>query len=120
MIRKSKGGAPGEPILAAGAILRGHGSNAGMIAVVRRRRYGGDVSLPKGKIKRGEDVRSAALREVQEETGCEAEIVGFGGTTHYNVNGRPKAVTYFIMDASSAPPSGALDSEEIAAVEWVP
>lgn len=37
------------------------------------------------------------MREVLEETGCEAVIRGFGGLLHYYVEERPKVVLYFEM-----------------------
>jgi 8-oxo-dGTP pyrophosphatase MutT (NUDIX family) len=61
-------------ILAAGGILFGKGAHEGQIAIVRRPHYGGEISLPKGKIKKGETEVFAALREVREETGIEAQI----------------------------------------------
>jgi 8-oxo-dGTP diphosphatase len=70
------------PILAAGGILKGQRATEGKIALVRRRRYGGEIGLPKGKVKAKEDLLAAALREVKEETGHEVEIVEFAGTTH--------------------------------------
>jgi hypothetical protein len=42
-----------KAIRAAGGIISGVGSNSGKIAVVRRRRYGGEVGLPKGKLNEG-------------------------------------------------------------------
>ena len=65
---------PSRKILAAGGILLGKGAHEGQIAIVRRPRYGGEISLPKGKIKEGETEVSAALREVWEETGFGAKI----------------------------------------------
>ena len=41
---------PAKTIRAAGGIVSGVGSNRGKIAVVRRRRYGEEVGLPKGKL----------------------------------------------------------------------
>ena len=59
---------PSRKILAAGGILLGKGAHEGRIAIVGRPRYGGEVSLPKEKIKKGETEVTAALREVREET----------------------------------------------------
>jgi 8-oxo-dGTP diphosphatase len=106
-----------DPIVAAGGIVRGPESDASKIALVRRSRYGGDVGLPKGKMKSGENLQSTALREVREETGYEAKIVDYGGTTHYWAKGRRKAVTYFIMEVLPASELGPLD-KEVDHVEW--
>jgi len=97
----------------------GDGATAGKIALVRRRRYGGEVGLPKGKARRDEDLRTAALREVKEETGYDAEIVGHAGTTRYVVGSRPKAVSYFRMRLRGPAAPTAVDPEEIDRVEWV-
>jgi ADP-ribose pyrophosphatase YjhB (NUDIX family) len=85
---------------------------------VRRRRYGGEVGLPKGKAHAEEDLRTAALREVKEETGYDTEIVGHAGTTHYMVGPRSKAVSYFRMRLSGSAAPAAVDTEEIDRVGW--
>jgi 8-oxo-(d)GTP phosphatase len=107
------------PIRAAGGIVCGIGVNHGKIAVVRRRRYTNEVALPKGKLNAGESELDAALREVGEETGITATIRKHSGTTRYQVNGRPKTVVYFLMDASEAGAGHPSDKDEIEAVEWV-
>jgi 8-oxo-dGTP diphosphatase len=107
------------PILAAGGILIGQEANERKIALVRRRRYGGEIGLPKGKVKAKEDLVAAALREVKEETGYEVEIVEFAGTTHYHVGGRPKAVSYFIMKIKDLSERWPVDGGEIDTVEWM-
>ena len=106
------------PILAAGGIVVGEGANQGKIALVRRNRYRGEIGLPKGKVKGGEDAAAAALREVREETGYTTEITQFAGSTHYRVGKQPKIVSYFVMKPVSSEP-GAIDAEEVASVEWV-
>ena len=105
-------------ILAAGGILLGKGAHEGRIAIVRRARYGGEVSLPKGKIKKGETEISAALREVREETGFVAKIKEYAGSTHYVVGNLPKVVSYFLMEAGGEEAVGPLEGEEVEAVEW--
>jgi 8-oxo-dGTP diphosphatase len=108
-----------EPIRAAGGIVVGTGANRGKIAVVRRRRYHGEVGLPKGKVRKDETDAEAAVREVEEETGLRASLRQIADTTRYKVDGRPKTVTYFLMDAPEGTPAIPNDSEEIEAVEWL-
>jgi 8-oxo-dGTP diphosphatase len=109
---------PSCKILAAGGILLGKDSHHGRIAIVRRSRYGGEISLPKGKIKKGETEVSAALREVLEETGFGAKIKKYAGSTHYLVGNLPKVVSYFLMEAKGQEPMGSREGDEVEAVEW--
>jgi 8-oxo-dGTP pyrophosphatase MutT (NUDIX family) len=106
-------------IRAAGGIILGTGKNDGKIVLVHRRRYGGEIGLPKGKLKKGEDDIAAALREVFEETGLTAKIKKYAGTTNYLVSSVPKIVTYFIMEPESANSRGPSDHGEIESIEWV-
>jgi 8-oxo-dGTP pyrophosphatase MutT (NUDIX family) len=105
-------------IIAAGGILLGKGAHEGRIAIVRRPRYGGEISLPKGKIKKGETEVSAALREVREETGFGAKIKEYAGSTEYLVGDLPKVVSYFLMEAEGEEAISSRDEGEIEAVEW--
>jgi 8-oxo-dGTP pyrophosphatase MutT (NUDIX family) len=73
----------------------------GLIAVVHRP-HRQDWSLPKGKLEPGEDDAAAAVREVREETGCDAVIERDLGTVSYTVSdGRPKSVRYYLMTAGA-------------------
>ena len=108
-----------QTIRAAGGIIAGVGNKSGKIAVVRRRRYGGEVGLPKGKLKEGETEAEAALREVEEETGLRAILRQRIGSTQYKVDGGPKTVTYFLMDAPVDAQACPHDSKEVQAVEWL-
>lgn len=66
-----------RPIASAGVVVwRG-----GEVLLIRRSKppYQGEWSIPGGKIGFGETSEEAALREVREETGIEAEIAGLVG-----------------------------------------
>lgn len=108
-----------NPVRAAGGIVCGAASNVGKIAVVRRRRYGGEIGLPKGKLTKGETEVEAALREVEEETGLRAKIRQAVGKTEYSVDGRQKTVAYFVMEVASDVPARPSDTGEVEAVEWL-
>jgi len=88
--------APTDIVRAAGAVL----VRDGAVAIVHRPRYD-DWTLPKGKNNPGEDDRSAALREVLEETGHTGAIERDLGTIEYLTEKRgivsPKVVRYFVM-----------------------
>jgi 8-oxo-dGTP diphosphatase len=110
---------PRNAILAAGGIVLGTGDDTGKIAIVRRRRYQGEIALPKGKLKEREGAIEAALREVYEETGCKTKVTEYAGTTNYFAGGVPKAVLYFVMTLDGECRDGPKDTREIEAVEWV-
>ncbi|MGX1369049.1 8-oxo-dGTP diphosphatase [Streptomyces canus] len=70
------------------------------ICLVHRPKYD-DWSHPKGKLKREEDALTAALREVEEETGYRAEPGTELSTVRYVANGRPKRVRYWAAEATA-------------------
>lgn len=118
------------PILAAGGLLeRRDATDEGqvLIALVHRTRYQdrggapGDWVLPKGKQEPGETLEATALREVKEETGFRARIVGPSYPSTYDAAGVPKVVTFFRMavDADESPSSGRLDASEVQEVVWL-
>ncbi|MFC4767431.1 NUDIX hydrolase [Effusibacillus consociatus] len=84
----------------------------------------GKTTLPKGHLEDGETEKQAALREVQEETGIEAEIVGdpLGIISfQFDVPGKgtvTKEVTYYLMKAVSGEPKAQI--EEIREAFWYP
>lgn len=47
--------------------------------LLQRRRDNGEWALPGGHVERGETIAEAALREIEEETACSAEIVRLTG-----------------------------------------
>ena len=54
---------------------------------------------PKERSKKAKLKYPLHLREVREETGFEAKIKKYAGSTHYLVGDVPKMVSYFIMRA---------------------
>jgi 8-oxo-dGTP diphosphatase len=86
------------------------------IALIHRPRYD-DWSLPKGKLKRGEDFAAAAVRETREETGMECELGAPLPTSRYLVEGRPKEVRYWAARAGA----GAFEpNREVDRMAWLP
>jgi ADP-ribose pyrophosphatase YjhB (NUDIX family) len=78
-------------------------------------------TFPKGHIEQGEKATEAALREVQEETGYDCEIVEPLDRLQYYFqrNGEltKKTVTWFLMRPLEK--TGTPDAEEIMETEWV-
>ncbi|HVS29412.1 MAG TPA: NUDIX hydrolase [Solirubrobacteraceae bacterium] len=72
----------GREFSAGGVVLRG---DQVVVIVPRRRAANGRkvLTLPKGNIDPGETPEQAATREVREETGIEAELVGELGDVRY-------------------------------------
>ncbi|MET9391712.1 NUDIX hydrolase [Streptomyces sp. NPDC006624] len=87
-------------VQAAGCILwrRAPGTGELELCLVHRPKYD-DWSWPKGKLKRGEEARAGALREVAEETGCRAVPGAELPAVRYTANGRPKQVRYWAAEA---------------------
>ncbi|MGW4908483.1 NUDIX hydrolase [Streptomyces sp. NPDC004270] len=88
------------PVLAAGCVLWRRSPVDGDLEVclVHRPKYD-DWSHPKGKLKRGEDAITGALREVAEETGYTAHVGSELSAALYYANGRPKQVRYWAGEA---------------------
>ncbi len=106
------------PIRAAGAVLWRRSPYDGSleIALIHRPRYD-DWSHPKGKLKNGEGAAQAALREVEEETGIEAELGSPLPTSFYMVSGRPKEVRYW---AARAVGGSFRPNREVDRLIWLP
>ncbi len=101
---------------AGGLILRQQRRKGLQILICYRRRYD-DWSLPKGKLDTGEGILSAALREVEEETGFRCAPIAHHGSVDYTMkSGGDKVVDYWTME----PVSGKfIPNEEIQRVRWL-
>lgn len=110
--------APVDPpvIKAAGGILQRSTPRGDEVMVVYRKRHQ-DWTLPRGKVKDGESFQEAAMREVQDETGCSCRIGNYLGTISYSDNGVPKVVLFWKMTLLED--KGARNNEEIGEALWL-
>ena len=101
---------------AGGLVWREDGGGRRRLAVVHRP-HRKDWSLPKGKLEDGERWEDAAVREVREETGCDARIVSFAGVVHYVPDRTPKVVLFWNMELVSKGPLHF--PEEVDEIAWL-
>ena len=101
-----------ERIEAAGGVV----VRDGRLLLVHRPRYD-DWTFPKGKLDPGESFESAALREVEEETGVRCSLGRELPSSHYEVNGRPKLVRYWLMTPQGETPF--VPNDETDDLRWV-
>ncbi|HZT07833.1 MAG TPA: NUDIX domain-containing protein [Chloroflexota bacterium] len=71
--------------------------------IVLRRTLRGEWVFPKGWVDPGETLEETAIREVREETGVKAEIIGQAGTAPYQSDGETRDVAYFFMRVTDSP-----------------
>jgi len=118
---------PSKSVVSAGGVVvddRPDGTRRVLLIVHRTMSGHPRWTLPKGGVEDGETPEQAALREVREETGHGAVIVGSLGTIAYSFVWRPeriryhKRVHYFAMRWDGNPPGERDDEAEH--VEWVP
>src|SRR5262245_54018216 len=104
-------------VVSAGAVVLGSGGN---VLLVHRPKYD-DWSFPKGKLARGEHPTTAAVREVDEETGLRIRLGVPLSNQHYPVRAGTKLVHYWIGrvvgdgDVSDYQPNTEIDE-----VAWFP
>jgi 8-oxo-dGTP pyrophosphatase MutT (NUDIX family) len=103
-------------IEAAGGVLWRGGDDGRQFAVIHRPKYD-DWSLPKGKLDPGETHEQAAIREVEEETGWQAEVGDALGVITYEHDGRPKRVEYWGMRATGG---AFVPNDEVDELRWLP
>lgn len=110
-------------ISAGGVVFRREGESIEIALAARRTRKGDLVwGLPKGGIDEGETHETAAVREVREETGLDAEIEGDLGEIRYfyvweGVRVR-KAVHFYLMRATGGDITA--HDDEMEDVRWFP
>lgn len=104
-------------IEAAGGLLWRKERGKREVALIHRVDYD-DWSLPKGKRTGDEDWKSAALREVLEETGYRAKIESFAGSLTYMIEGKPKVVLFWHMTPVEYQPEAM--NGEVDQVVWLP
>ena len=111
--------APVDPpvIKAAGGILQRSTPRGDEVMVVYRKHHQ-DWTLPRGKVKDGESFQEAAMREVEDETGCSCRIGNYLGTISYSDNGVPKVVLFWKMTLVEE--KGSRNNEQIGEALWLP
>jgi 8-oxo-dGTP pyrophosphatase MutT (NUDIX family) len=103
-------------VRAAGGVILRRGRGRERVAVIHRPRYD-DWAFPKGKLDDDETLETAALREVEEETGYRCRLVRpLGCTAYVDRRGRDKVACYWVME----PIDGRFRvSDEVDELRWV-
>jgi 8-oxo-dGTP pyrophosphatase MutT (NUDIX family) len=110
-------------VSAGGVVYRRQGEDTEVTLAARRTRRGELVwGLPKGGIDEGETAEEAAIREVREETGLDADIEAPLGVIRYfyvweGIRVR-KTVRFFLMRATGGDVS--VHDHEMEDVRWFP
>lgn len=112
---------PARPYLAASvAVLRG---DRVLLAARGRPPLANVFSLPGGVVETGESLAEAALRELREETGIEADLIGFVAPIEYLDHDETGSVRHhFVICAHAARwRSGeGTTGDEAAEIRWLP
>ncbi len=93
-----------------------------MEVVLVGRSYAGTWALPKGTPQPGETIEQVAMREAQEETGLQVQLIGYIGSVSYSfVRDQVryhKQVRHFLLEAVGG--DTALHDQEYDLVQWFP
>ena len=107
-----------DPLRAAGAVVWRGDERHPEVAVIHRPAYD-DWTFPKGKLKHGEHVIAAALREVREETGLVTALGRALPPVHYLITDRLKRVDYWAAQATSESVAFT-PGDEVDEMRWLP
>jgi 8-oxo-dGTP pyrophosphatase MutT (NUDIX family) len=100
---------------AAGGLVWRSDARGRRLAVIHRPKHR-DWSLPKGRLDEGESFFQAAVREVEEETGCRVRPGRFAGAAIDRGRRRTKVVLYWHMHHCG----GRFEpNDEVDRVEWL-
>jgi ADP-ribose pyrophosphatase YjhB (NUDIX family) len=109
-----------SPIAAVGGVVY-RWTPAGQLQILLIKKQGGFWTLPKGRIKPGEQERAAVAREVVEETSISGEVEAMVRQVLYTIHKagrrRRKSVTYYLVRAAPGRPRPQV-KERIARVRW--
>ena len=117
---------PTKQAVSAGGLVYDDRPDGRWVVLISRRNAAGQLqwTLPKGGLEDGEDLESAAVREVEEETGLRSEITGKLGVVDYWFVWRPDEVRYhkYVHYYLMAFRSGTTDvhDDEAEDVAWLP
>ncbi|GAC1370778.1 MAG: hypothetical protein NVSMB44_38020 [Ktedonobacteraceae bacterium] len=93
-----------------------------MEVVLVGRSYAGTWALPKGTPQPGETVEQVAIREAQEETGLQVQLISYIGSVSYSFVREQvryyKQVRHFLLEAVGG--DTALHDQEYDLVQWFP
>ncbi len=118
--RGGNGQAGPEAIRAAGALLWRPGPDGQPEFAVLHRPHRQDWTWPKGKQEPGERPAAAAVREVEEETGCTVSLGRPLPTRRYVSLGVPKRVRYWVARADPARQRPFVPGPEVDELLWLP
>src|SRR5215218_2488774 len=111
---------PDPLITAAGGVVY-RWTESGQLEVLLIKKQGGFWTLPKGRVKVGEDDHQAVLREIAEETGLAGHVEALIQQVIYTIQkaGRPrrKSVAYYLFRADAGTPRPDA-RERIIHVRW--
>jgi 8-oxo-dGTP diphosphatase len=103
-------------IRAAGGIIQRVTPHGDEVLIVFRKRHQ-DWALPKGEVQDGESFQEAAIREVEQETGCTCELGNYLGTISYADHGTPTVVMFWKMNVVRE--SATSETQQIDQAVWI-